>query len=54
MDTDSYIVYINTDDIYKDIAEEKGTKICAIERELKIENYKDCLEAIQVYNEISY
>ena len=32
----------------------KGTKKRAIKRELKIENYKNCLEATQVKNKINY
>ena len=38
MDTDSFIVYIKTDDIYKDIAEEVETRFdtlnCEIDRPL--------------------
>ena len=32
----------------------KGTNKCAIKQKLKFENYKDCLEAIQLENEINY
>ena len=32
----------------------KGTKKCAIKRKLKFENYKNCLEAIQLANKIKY
>ena len=98
-DTDSFIVYIKTDDIYKDIAvnvetkletwinvikdesggkimtklvelraktyrysindgnedkKAKDTKKCVIKRKLKFENYKNCLEANQLYNKINY
>ena len=97
--TDSFIVYIKTDDIYKDIAvnvetkletwinvikdesggkimtklvelraktyrysindgnedkKAKDTKKCVIKRKLKFENYKNCLEANQLYNKINY
>ena len=115
MDTDSFIVYVKTDNIYKDIAEDvetrfytsnfeidrplpkrknekvirlmndelvrqimkefvglraktcsylkdnndedkkaKGTKKCVINRELKFEDYKNCLEAAQIENKISH
>ena len=115
MDTYSLIVYIKTDDIYKDIAEDvetrfdtsdyeldrplckgkntkvmesmkyelgekimtkfvglgaktysyfidhgsedkkaKGAKKCIIKRKLKIENYKNCLKAYQLENEVEY
>ena len=119
VDTDSFIVYTKTDDIYKDIAENvetildtsnfelecnsidrplpkgknkkviglmtdelggkiltkfvglraksysylvddggedkkaKGTKKCVVKRKLKFENYKNCLEAIQLENRIN-
>ena len=114
-DTDSSFVYIKTDDVYKDIAEEvetrfetsnyeldkplpkgknkkviglmkdelggkfmtkflrlraktysyliddgsedkkaKGTKKCVIKRKLKFENYKSCLEAIQLQNKTNH
>ena len=32
----------------------KDSKNCFIKRKLKFENYKNCLEAIQLKNEISY
>ena len=32
----------------------KGTKKCVVKRKLKSENYKDCLEATQLENEINY
>ena len=32
----------------------KYTKKCVIKRELKFENYKSCLEATQLDNEINY
>ena len=115
MDTDSFIVYVKTDNIYKDIAEDvetrfytsnfeidrplpkrknekvirlmndelvrqilkefvglraktcsylkdnndedkkaKGTKKCVINRELKFEDYKNCLEAAQIENKINH
>ena len=115
MHTDSFIVYIKTDNIYKDIPEDvetrlgtsnydlhrllpkgkdkkviglmrnelggkimtkfvgliaktysyfiddssevnkaKGTKKCVIERKIKFENYKKCLEATHLENKINY
>ena len=32
----------------------KGTKHCVIKRKLKFENYKNCLEPIQLDNKINY
>ena len=32
----------------------KGTKKCIIKRKLKLENYKNCLEATQLENKINY
>ena len=32
----------------------KGTKKCVINRKLKFENYKNCLEATQLENKINY
>ena len=32
----------------------KDTKKCAIKQKLKFENYKNCLEATQLENKISY
>ena len=32
----------------------KGTKKCVIKRKLKFENYKNCLEATQLENQINY
>ena len=32
----------------------KGTKKCVIKRKFKFENYKNCLEATQLENEINY
>ena len=32
----------------------KGTKKCVIKRNLKFENYKNCLEVNQPYNKINY
>ena len=32
----------------------KGIKRCIIKRKLKLENYKNCLEATQLYNEPNY
>ena len=115
MDTDSFIVYIKTDDIYKGIAEDvetkfdtsnyeldkllpkiknkkviglmkdelgekimkefvglraktysyliddgsedkkaRGTKKCVIKRKLKFQDYRNCLEAVQVKRKINY
>ena len=36
------------------IKKAKGTKKCAIKRKLKLENYKDCLEATQFENKIKH
>ena len=32
----------------------KGTKNCVIKRKLEFENYKNCLEATQIKNDINY
>ena len=32
----------------------KGTKMCVIKRKLKFENYKNCLEAVQLENKINH
>ena len=32
----------------------KGTKKCVIKRNIKFENYKNCLEATQLNNKIKY
>ena len=32
----------------------KGTKICVIKRKLKFENYKNCLEAIELENKVKH
>ena len=32
----------------------KGTKKCVMKRKLKFENFKNCLEATQLDNEINY
>ena len=32
----------------------KRTKTCVIKRKMKFENYKNCLEAIQLHNKIKY
>ena len=32
----------------------KGTKKCVIKRKLKLEDYKNCLEAAQIENKINY
>ena len=44
----SLIIYDSSED--KNV---KGTKKCAIKRKLKFEDYKNCLEAIQLENEIN-
>ena len=57
MDTKSFIVYIKTDDIYKDIADvETGfdLKNKFIKFEIKFERYKNCLKANQLENKINY
>ena len=36
------------------IKKAKGTKKCVINRKHKFENYKNCLEAIQLENKVSY
>ena len=45
----SYLI----DDNSKD-KKAKGTKKCVIERKLKFENYKNCLEATQLESKINY
>ena len=47
--TYSYLI----DDNSKD-KKAKGTKKCVIERKLKFENYKNCLEATQLESKIKY
>ena len=32
----------------------KGTEKCVIKRKLKFEDYKNCLEAVQIKNEINH
>ena len=32
----------------------KGTKKCAIKRKLKFEDYRNCLKAVQIENEINH
>ena len=46
--TYSYLIDDGTED--KNV---KGTKKCAIKRKLKFENYKNCLEATQLDNNIN-
>ena len=41
MDTDSFIVHLETDDIYKDIAEDVETKFDAINFEIDRPSSKD-------------
>ena len=48
--TYSYLVY----DSIQEKKKGKGTKMCFIKRKLKFENYKNCLEATQLENTISY
>ena len=45
----SYLIDVDSED-----KNAKGTKMCVIKRRLKIENYKNCLEATQLENKISY
>ena len=47
--THSYLI-----DYGSDHKKTKDTKKCVIERKLKIGNYKNCLEATQLKNEIKY
>ena len=47
--THSYLI----DDSRED-KKAKGTKTCVMKRKLKFENYKNCLEATQLENTISY
>ena len=47
--TYSYLI----DDGSKD-KKAKGTKKCVIKRKLKFENFKNCLEASQLENKVSY
>ena len=42
--------YLNNDD--SEDKKEKGRKKCVIKRNLKFENYKNCLEATQLENKI--
>ena len=45
----SYLIDVDSED-----KNAKGTKMCVIKRRLKIENYKNCLEATQLENKINY
>ena len=45
----SYLIDVDSEDLNA-----KGTKMCVIKRRLKIENYKNCLEATQLENKINY
>ena len=36
------------------INQEKGTKKCVIKRKLKVQDYKNCLEAAQIENKINH
>ena len=47
--TYSYLIDDNSED-----KNGKGTKSFAIKRKLKFENYKNCLEATQPENKVSY
>ena len=47
--TCSYLINDSSED-----KKAKGTKTCAIKRKLKFENCKNCLEATQLENKISY
>ena len=44
--------YLNNDD--SEDKKEKGRKKCVIKRNLKFENYKNCLEATQLENKVNY
>ena len=41
------------DDVSED-KKAKGTKKCVIKRKLKLEDYKNCLEATQIENKINH
>ena len=47
--THSYLIDDSSED-----KKAKGTKTCVMKRKLKFENYKNCLEATQLENTISY
>ena len=47
--TYSYLIDDNSED-----KKTKDTKMCAIKRELKFEDYKNCLEVTQLENKINY
>ena len=47
--TYSYLKYNNDQD-----KKAQSTKICAIKRKLEFENYKKCLEAVQIENEVNH
>ena len=47
--TYSYLIHEHSKD-----EKAKGTAKCVIKRKLKFENYKNCLEAIQLENKINY
>ena len=49
MNTYSYLIDDGSED-----KKEKGKKKCIIKRKLKFENYKSCLEAIELDNKINY
>ena len=36
------------------INQEKGTKKCVTKRKLKVQDYKNCLEAAQIENKINH
>ena len=36
------------------INQEKGTKKCVIKRKIKCQDYRNCLEAVQIENKINY
>ena len=70
MDTDSFIIYVKTDDIYKDIAEDVVRRFDtpnyelqrpllkgtkkSIMKKLRVENYKNCSEETQLENIINH
>ena len=44
--------YLNNED--SEDKKAKGRKKCVVKRNLKFENYKNCLEATQLQNKINY
>ena len=56
MDTDSFIVNVKTDDIYKDIAEdvEKRFNTSNYEKDRKFQDYENCLNATKIDGKLKY